>query len=205
MFRQTILAIAVITGVACSARSAETVKPTCAVMTFEARGGVTREEAVILTERFTAMLARTGAYRLISIDKRKEVIDAQQWAQSGNASASDLVIEAGKLLGAQYMVYGSVARLGGSYVVNAAAVNVETLATERTASAEFSGEIDDLLKYGMAVLAGKLVGPMLPDAGDSQPSAREPGVNATPPAAAPGSPAVVATNTADAGATNTGR
>lgn len=133
-------------------------KPTCAILTFDAKGGVSKDEASLLTDRFSIELDKTGAYLLTPREKLGEVLQEQKFSRSDNCSATDCAIEAGKLLGAQFMVYGSLGRVGSTYTVNAYVVNVENGATVKTANYDMRAEVDDLLTRGMAAVVRKLLG-----------------------------------------------
>ena len=132
--------------------------PTCAVMTFEARGGLSKDEAAMLTDRFTAEIGRVGTYKLVSSEMRKKILDEQKFARSENCSAMECAIEAGQLLGARYIVYGSIGRMGSLHSVNAGLVDVENGATLKTATVDQEGKVEELLRYGMGAVVRKLMG-----------------------------------------------
>jgi formylglycine-generating enzyme required for sulfatase activity/TolB-like protein len=153
-------------------------KPTCAVLTFDARGGVSKDDAALLTDRFSIEMDKLGLYTLTPREKQAEVLREQKFARSDNCSATDCAIEAGRLLGAQFMIYGSVGRVGETYTVNAYLVNVETGAGVKTAGEDFPGKIDEVLKYGMAVVAAKLTGVASSSAGAGSPTVGGAGLDA---------------------------
>jgi len=136
---------------------ASAAKSTCAVLTFDAKGGVTKEEASLLSDRFAIEFDRLGQFTLISRAKMAEVLDLNQSATSAYFSGADGAIQAGKLLAVQYMVYGSVGRIGTLFTVNAYLVNVESGATEKTAITDQRGAIEDLLTSAMGRTARSLV------------------------------------------------
>ena len=87
-------------------------KPTCAVMNFDAKAGISKDEAEILSERFSGEFGKLGHYRLISRSRVKDVLELQKFARSDNCSATECAIKAGRLLSAQFMVYGSIGKVG---------------------------------------------------------------------------------------------
>jgi len=133
-------------------------KPTCAVLTFDARAGVSKDETLILTDRFAAELGRTGVYTLMTRSKMGEVLQLQKFARSDNCSATECAMEAGRMLAVQFMIYGSIGKVGQTFTVTANTINVESGAAEKTASVDQRGEVDGLLTTGMASLARRLVG-----------------------------------------------
>ncbi len=124
-------------------------KPTCAVLTFDAKGGVTAEQASLLTDRFAAEMDRTGRYTLTSRQKMAEILKLQEFARSDNCSAAECAIEAGKLLSVRYMIYGSIARVGSLYTLNTYIADIESGATIRSAITDQPGHIEDMLTKGM--------------------------------------------------------
>lgn len=152
------LAFLLMSLLAVSAFAAGTNKPTCAVLTFDAKGGIPRDQAELLTERFSTEFGKLGQYRLMSRDKMAEILKAQQFSRSDNCSASECALEAGKMLAIQYIVGGPVGHLGKTYTANASLANVESGETERPVSHDIQGEIDEVLTKGMEVTARKLVG-----------------------------------------------
>ena len=47
---------------------------TCAVLTFDAKGGVSKDESSLLTDRFEVELDMTGVYTLTPTEKMVEVL-----------------------------------------------------------------------------------------------------------------------------------
>ncbi len=133
-------------------------QPTCAVLLFDAKAGISRDEAEFLTERFAIEFGKRDAYQLISRSKMNEVLELQKFARTDNCSAAECAIEAGKLLSAQFMVYGSLGKIGGTYSVNAALVSIETGKITSQASVDVKGDLDELLSSGMLLVARRLAG-----------------------------------------------
>ncbi|MEI6971580.1 MAG: SUMF1/EgtB/PvdO family nonheme iron enzyme [bacterium] len=143
---------------AISAVAAEPGKPTCAVLTFDAKGGISKEEVSLLTDRFAYELGKIGGYTLVNRAKMKEVFDLQKWSRSENCSATECAVEAGQMLGVQYMVYGSVGKIGSLYTINTCLMSIETGGSQKNASTDHEGRIEDLLKVVMANNVRELLG-----------------------------------------------
>ncbi len=133
-------------------------RPTCAVLTFDSRGGISADEVRLFSDRFAIELDRLRAYTLVPRTKMEEVLKEQQFSRSENCSAAECAMEAGKLLGVRYMAYGSIGKLGALYTVNSYLVDVETSAAVKTATTDFPGTKEDMLIRGMAQNARSLVG-----------------------------------------------
>jgi TolB-like protein len=141
--------------------SGETVdpnKPTCAVLTFDSRGGLSLDEVRLLSDRFAIELDALRQYTLVPRSKMEEVLKEQQFARSENCSAAECAIEAGKLLGVRYMAYGSIGLIGSLYTINAYLVDVETSVAVKTATTDFRGDKENVLTQGMRQNAMNLLG-----------------------------------------------
>lgn len=118
-------------------------KPTVAVLDFEGRG-ISQLEAATLTDRLLSELANTNAVILVERNQMQEILEEQGFQQSGCTTA-ECAAEVGALLGVQFMVSGSIGKIGNSYTIDAKMFSVETGATEKTVSKTYKGEVDGLI------------------------------------------------------------
>lgn len=132
-------------------------KPTCAILTFDARAGMSTDEADLLSDRFMIELDKLRRYTIVSRSKMNEVLKLQQFSRSDSCSASECAIEAGQILGVQFMIYGSLGKIGSLYTMNSYLIDVETGATEKSATTDHHGGIEDMLTIVMASNAKKLL------------------------------------------------
>ncbi|MEI6971585.1 MAG: formylglycine-generating enzyme family protein [bacterium] len=139
-------------------RAEPTNKPTCAILTFDALEGVTHGEARALSDGFSVELDGYGAYRLMSRSKMDEVLKLQAFSRSENCSATECALEAGKMLSVEYMVYGSVGKVGTLYSLTAYVVSVESGVSKKSATVNQRGGIEEALITGVGILARKLAG-----------------------------------------------
>jgi len=133
----------------------QTTLPTYAVLDFDGRG-ISPSEAATLSDRLASEIANTKVVTLVERKQMDKIIAEQGLQQSGCVSA-ECVAEVGKLLGVQFMVSGSVNKLGNSYTVEAKVFSVETGAYTQTVSKTHRGEIDELIPI-MEEVAWELVG-----------------------------------------------
>lgn len=139
-------------------QAAEREKPTCAILTFNARAGVSTPEADSLSDRFATEFDRCGQYTIVARSKMREILDEQRFQSADSCSAAACAVEAGKLLGVRHMVYGTITRLGQLYSVNSFIVDVETGAQLRSATTDLRAGIEEMLTQGMRRNAGTLLG-----------------------------------------------
>ena len=130
-------------------------KPTVAILDFEGQG-VSTNEVRTLTERMRTEIGNTKAVRLIERKAVEKILEEQGLQQSG-CTTDECTAEVGQLLGVQFMISGSIGKMGKTYTIDVKMFSVETGATERTESASYKGEIDGLL-IEMEILAWEIVG-----------------------------------------------
>lgn len=132
-------------------------RSTCAVLNFDTRGGVSKDEASLLSDRFAVELDKLKQYKLVNRSKMAEILKLQAFAKTDNCSATECAIEAGQLLGVQHMIYGTAGKIGETFTVNVYMVDVATGGTEKTASVDQSGKLDELLTQSMKACAESMV------------------------------------------------
>lgn len=128
---------------------------TIAVLKLDPGAGITLDEAGMLSDRFSVELDRSGVYRIVSQSKMGEILEFQKF--SADCKTVSCAIEAGQLLGVQYMVYGSIGKLGSMYSVNVNVVDVELGTVIAGASVDHDGRIEDLLSVGMGQAVDELL------------------------------------------------
>ena len=90
--------------------------PAVAVLDFEAKG-LPVYEVETLTERLRSEIAKTKAIRLTDRKLLEKILQEQGLQQSG-CTTDECAAEVGQLLGAQFMISGSIGKLGNTYTVD---------------------------------------------------------------------------------------
>ncbi|MBI4553578.1 MAG: PEGA domain-containing protein, partial [Candidatus Latescibacteria bacterium] len=106
--------------------------------------GIAPTEANALTNQLQNELVQTNSFIIIERARVDELLKEQGLAQTGCVT-NECVAEAGKLLGAQAIVAGSVDKIGQTYNVVARLVDVETGRVSLSRNITHRGEIDGLL------------------------------------------------------------
>ncbi len=127
-----------------------------AVIDFNANG-VPKDEVKALTDRFRNEMFNFGEYEMMERSFMEQILDEQGFQLSGCAS-DECVIEAGKLIGVEQMIGGSIGKIGNTYTVSVRIINVESGKIVNTASYDYEGQIDGLLRKGMREVAAILSG-----------------------------------------------
>jgi len=129
-------------------------QPSVAVLDFAANG-LPAYEVETLVERLRSELPNTGAVRLVDRKMLDNILKEQGLQQSGCTTA-ECSAEIGELLGAQFMISGSIGKLGDSFTVDMKMVSVTTGAAESAKSLTFEGTTGGLL-VEMQILAWEIV------------------------------------------------
>ena len=134
---------------------AQSGKPTVAILDFEGQD-VSASEVQTLTERMRTEIGNTNAVRLIE-RKAVEKIMAEQGFQQTGCTSDECAAEVGQLLGVQFMVSGTIGKVGKTYTIDSKMFSVETGETIRTKNATFEGDISGLLTE-MQIMAWEITG-----------------------------------------------
>lgn len=129
--------------------------PLCAIITFEAKAGVGRDDVVRLRDKLEDEFGKRTEYEV------SERLDMPQVLRAGAltpASSMDVAIETGKALKVQYVIYGAVSKSGNRITVDAYLVNVDKGVTESKVSLDGQGENAQVLLDTMGEVAKSLSG-----------------------------------------------
>ncbi len=101
-------------------------KTAIAVLDFTAKGGVTVDEASIITDRIRTQVFRSGEYRVMERADMLSIIKEQGFQQTqSNCESTDCSVEIGKLLAVRQIMTGSVSKLGSIYTLSLRMIDVE--------------------------------------------------------------------------------
>ena len=92
---------------------------------------VSPAELEILSDRLRVELHNTGEFTVVERERMEDILGEQGFQLSGCVDTY-CDIEAGRLLGAEKMVAGSVGKLGTVYTMSLRLVDMQTGALERT-------------------------------------------------------------------------
>ncbi len=115
-----------------------------AVLDFEARSGISPQEAATLSDVFTATLVSSNEFVVVDRSKIKEILEEQGFQQSEACSKVECIVEAGKILSVEKMFAGTIGQVGETYNLNLQVIDIATAQILTTSSRSYRGEIDDL-------------------------------------------------------------
>ena len=102
-----------------------TKKINIAVIDLESRGGLTPSEVGSLTDRLRSVLVRTSAFNVVDRGAMEDILKEQGFQMSG-CTSTDCAVEAGKILGVEQMVSGTIGRIGKLYTIDVVMIDVST-------------------------------------------------------------------------------
>ena len=135
-------------------------KITVAVLDFSPRG-ISNLEAQTLTDRFATEINKTGAAILVDRNVVNEVMQEQGYTQA-ECSSEECAAEVGAMLGVQFMISGSLGKLGETYTIDAKMFEVATGAAEKTINTTYAGKVDGLITE-IEILAWEMMGLKAPN------------------------------------------
>jgi len=119
-------------------------KASIAVLPLQSNG-ISPSEALVLTDELLSVLVQSNVYKVVERSNMESVLEEQGFQMSG-CTSSECAVEAGKLLGVQKMVTGSVGKLGEIYNINLRLFDVETGEIEKNISQKHEGSKEELLE-----------------------------------------------------------
>ena len=115
-------------------------RPTVAILDFEGQG-VDTSEVQTITERMRTEINNTNAVRLIERKAVEKIIQEQGFQQAG-CTTDECAAEVGQLLGVQFMISGSIGKMGKSYTIDAKMFSVATGAADNMKNITYSGAVE---------------------------------------------------------------
>ena len=128
-----------------------------AVLDFDGIG-ISKDEAKALSGRFGTefMGASKGVYKIVERNQMGKILEEQGFQNTGIVSSDDAV-KMGEALGADFIVSGSISKVGTLFSINARLLNVQSAEVVKSISHDHMGDIVDLMTKGIKESASKLM------------------------------------------------
>ena len=110
-----------------------------------------------LTQRLASEMISLEVYQVLERSEMKRLLEEQKFQYSGCVDLK-CAVDIGKMIGAKYMVVGSISQMGKVFTVDSRLIYVETSEAYSSGQYTSEGSIDDLVKYGMQSVAHQLSG-----------------------------------------------
>ena len=128
-----------------------------AVLDFDGIG-ISKDEARALSGRFGTefMGVSKGTYKIVERNQMGQILEEQGFQNTGIVSSDDAV-KMGEALGADFIVSGSISKVGTLFSINARLLNVQSAEIVKSISHDHMGDIVDIMKKGIKESASKLM------------------------------------------------
>ena len=125
-----------------------------AIIDFEGIG-ISNDEARVLTQRLTSEMISLELYQVLERSEMKRLLEEQKFQYSGCVDTK-CAVELGKMLGAKYMVVGTISHIGKTFSIDSRLISVESGEAYGSGKYETNSSVDKLIKYGMQSVAYQL-------------------------------------------------
>jgi TolB-like protein len=133
-----------------------TKKLNIAVLDFDARGGLTKEEAASLSDIFQSRLVSTNEFTVVDRNRIKAILSEQGFQQSEACSQVECIADVGRILKVDRMFAGTIGKIGSLFNINIQVIDVTTAAVTTGASRQYSGAIEDLASEIIPEMAAEI-------------------------------------------------
>ena len=125
-----------------------------AIIDFEGIN-VSGGDAKALTQRLTSEMIKLEVYQVLERSEMKRLLEEQKFQYSGCVDLK-CAVELGKMLGAKYMVVGTISHIGKTFSIDSRLISVESGEAYVSGKYETNSSVDKLIKYGMQSVAYQL-------------------------------------------------
>lgn len=165
-------------------------KPICAVLDFETGPGIDVGQAAAVGNRYSVLLFKSGKFRVLSRYRMHKILTAYLPQGKKAGDENQYPITAGKLLQADYVIYGTIEHRENRYWLNTVLASVRTGKPLKKINTYYDGELANFLEIApegnIRIL---LADPMPAELADKTDSTKPPPVTAPPPKQAAKQPA----------------
>ncbi len=116
---------------------------------------ISNSDIIALTNRLQSEVVKLGKYIVLEREKMKEILKEQGFQLTG-CTTSECMIEAGKLLSVEFIIGGSISKIGEIYSIELRVINIETGEIIASITEDIRGKIDMVLLVGLRNAAAKL-------------------------------------------------
>lgn len=127
---------------------------TLAVLDFTTEA-VSKIEMKTIVEYLSSELFNTNKYIVIDVSQREAILDEMSFSMSGCADDT-CALEIGKMLSAEYIVTGTLSKIGSRYLMSIKMLETETSKTVRTSNGKYAN-LDELID-GLEKIAYEMAG-----------------------------------------------
>lgn len=113
---------------------------------FEARSGIESGAIKTIGEKISSEMAERDVFRIMSRSEMQGILKEMEFQMSGMCSDDACLVEAGQILGVEYIATGAVSKIDDLYSLSLKMINVGTSEVEYSHHEEFRCSLSDLLE-----------------------------------------------------------
>lgn len=128
-----------------------------AVLDFDTRGAMTKDEAGSLSDMFQSYVVDTDEFNVVDRSRIKALMQELGFQQTGACSDVECVVEAGKILKAEKMFAGTIGKVGKIYSVNIQMIDVATARVEINRTQPYDGTVEGIAEHVIPLMVEDIV------------------------------------------------
>ncbi|MDP8207084.1 MAG: PEGA domain-containing protein [Candidatus Electryonea clarkiae] len=128
-----------------------------AVLDLDLGGGVPESYRQPLSDRLRQELFKTGRFTLVERNQMETILEQQRFQMSG-CTSDECAVEAGKLLGVERIVAGSISKVASLHTISLRMINIETGAMMRGENVDCVCTIEEVLTTRIQEAALRMAG-----------------------------------------------
>ncbi len=132
-----------------------------AVLDFDSRGAMSKDEAGSLSDIFQSYLVDMGEFVVVDRSRIRTLMQELGFQQSGVCSEVECVVEAGKILKVEKMFAGTIGRVGKIYSINIQMIDVATARIEINKSRQYDGTVEGIAEIVIPEMVQEMVSQMV--------------------------------------------
>lgn len=147
-----------VTLAAMLAAAPEAPKPSVAMFRLNPEFGVAAGVANLMGERISALLRDSNAFgRVVTASDLESLVDLERQKQMSNCSADSCISELAGALGVDFLLVGSVGKLGSAFLINLKFIDVRRAVAVAAISERLTGTTEEALLDGSLPALKKLL------------------------------------------------
>jgi|GEM_PF-1528134 len=132
-------------------------KPYAAILMLEVSGGIPESYAPAFSDRLRLEVFKTDAFQVMERNEMTEILKEIGFQMTG-CTSNECVIEAGRILGVEQMIAGSISQIGEIFTISLRVIDIQTAEIIRVENVDYMGSIEELLTMRLKEAALKLAG-----------------------------------------------
>ena len=118
--------------------------------------GLDQSTAEICSDRLRNELVKTGVFRVMERGEMLTILKEQGFQQSGACDDKACIVEAGRLLGVERIIAGSIGKVENFYTISLRIIEIKTAEIISVVDEDFTGTAQDLISRVIVKTALKL-------------------------------------------------